>query len=103
MLAGVAAVMTYLLKATPAAQVMLIGPCRPADYLFGSKEELVAAYLASRQDQITGQLTDAMSRVDGPAHRSWPRSKPRRPATASPVTAGARSSPPPPGRHPEDW
>jgi AcrR family transcriptional regulator len=37
--------------------------------LFGSKEELVAAYLASRQDQVTGQLTDAMSRVDDPRQK----------------------------------
>jgi len=32
--------------------------------LFGSKEELVAAYLASRHDQTTGRLTEALSMLE---------------------------------------
>lgn len=36
--------------------------------LFGSKEELVAAYLASRHDRTAGRLTDAMARFDDPRH-----------------------------------
>jgi AcrR family transcriptional regulator len=34
--------------------------------LFGSKEELVAAYLASRHEQTTTRLTKAMEQVDDP-------------------------------------
>src|SRR5580698_10756535 len=34
--------------------------------LFGSKEELVAAYLASRHDRTTGLLTKAIDKVDDP-------------------------------------
>jgi AcrR family transcriptional regulator len=34
--------------------------------VFGSKEELVAAYLASRHEQTTGRLSNAIARVDDP-------------------------------------
>ena len=37
--------------------------------LFGSKEELVAAYLASRHDRTTDRLTRAMDQVDGPRQK----------------------------------
>src|SRR6202166_2107173 len=34
--------------------------------LFGSKEALVAAYLASRHERTTSRLTEAIERVDDP-------------------------------------
>jgi AcrR family transcriptional regulator len=34
--------------------------------LFGSKEELVAAYLASRHDRTTGRLTETIEGIDDP-------------------------------------
>jgi AcrR family transcriptional regulator len=37
--------------------------------VFGSKEELVAAYLASRHDGTTGRLTKAMERFDDPRQK----------------------------------
>jgi AcrR family transcriptional regulator len=37
--------------------------------LFGSKEELVAAYLASRHDRTTSRLTEAIEKVDDPRQR----------------------------------
>jgi AcrR family transcriptional regulator len=37
--------------------------------LFGSKEELVAAYLASRHDRTTARLTEAIQRVDDPRQK----------------------------------
>jgi AcrR family transcriptional regulator len=37
--------------------------------LFGSKEELVAAYLALRHDQTTSRLADAIDRVDDPRQK----------------------------------
>jgi AcrR family transcriptional regulator len=37
--------------------------------LFGSKEELVAAYLASRHDTTTGRLTEAIESVDDPRQK----------------------------------
>jgi AcrR family transcriptional regulator len=37
--------------------------------LFGSKEELVAAYLASRHDRTTSGLTEAIERVDDPCQK----------------------------------
>lgn len=37
--------------------------------LFGSKEELVAAYLASRHDATAGRLTEAMEQVDDPRRK----------------------------------
>ncbi len=37
--------------------------------LFGSKEELVAAYLASRHDRTTDRLTKAMGKVDDPREK----------------------------------
>jgi AcrR family transcriptional regulator len=37
--------------------------------LFGSKEELVAAYLASRHDQTTSRLTEAIERVEDPRQK----------------------------------
>jgi AcrR family transcriptional regulator len=37
--------------------------------LFGSKEELVAAYLASRHDRTTTRLTEAIQRVDDPRQK----------------------------------
>jgi AcrR family transcriptional regulator len=37
--------------------------------LFGSKEELVAAYLASRHDRTTGRLTEAIGRFDDPRQK----------------------------------
>jgi len=37
--------------------------------VFGSKEELVAAYLASRHDGTTGRLTRAIERVDDPRQK----------------------------------
>lgn len=37
--------------------------------LFGSKEDLVAAYLASRHDLTTGRLTDAIDRVADPRQK----------------------------------
>ncbi len=37
--------------------------------LFGSKEELVAAYLASRHDQTTSRLTKAIESVDDPRQK----------------------------------
>jgi AcrR family transcriptional regulator len=37
--------------------------------LFGSKEELVAAYLASRHDRTTTKLAEAMEQVDGPREK----------------------------------
>jgi len=37
--------------------------------LFGSKEELVAAYLASRHDRTTSRLTEAIESVDDPRQR----------------------------------
>ncbi len=37
--------------------------------LFGSKEELVAAYLASRHNQTATRLTQAIARVDGPRQK----------------------------------
>ncbi len=37
--------------------------------VFGSKEELVAAYLASRHDGTTRRLTDAIERFDDPRQR----------------------------------
>jgi AcrR family transcriptional regulator len=37
--------------------------------LFGSKEELVAAYLASRHDAMAGRLTEAMEKVDDPRRK----------------------------------
>jgi AcrR family transcriptional regulator len=37
--------------------------------LFGSKEELVAAYLASRHDQTTSRLAEAIDRVDDPRQK----------------------------------
>jgi AcrR family transcriptional regulator len=37
--------------------------------LFGSKEELVAAYLASRHDRTSGRLTRAMDQVDDPRQK----------------------------------
>jgi AcrR family transcriptional regulator len=37
--------------------------------LFGSKEELVAAYLASRHNQTAARLTEAIARVDGPRQK----------------------------------
>src|SRR5258708_5879011 len=37
--------------------------------LFGSKEELVAAYLASRHERTTSRLTEAVERVDDPRGR----------------------------------
>ena len=38
--------------------------------LFGSKEELVAAYLASRHDGTTKRLTEAIGRVHDPREKS---------------------------------
>src|SRR5580658_6270243 len=37
--------------------------------LFGSKEELVAAYLASRHDRTTSRLTAVIDRVDDPQQK----------------------------------
>ena len=37
--------------------------------VFGSKEELVAAYLASRHDGTTGRLTEAIERFDDPRQK----------------------------------
>lgn len=37
--------------------------------LFGSKEELVAAYLASRHERTTARLTEAMESVDDPRQK----------------------------------
>jgi AcrR family transcriptional regulator len=37
--------------------------------LFGSKEELVAAYLASRHDRTTSRLTEAIASVDDPRQK----------------------------------
>ena len=37
--------------------------------LFGSKEELVAAYLASRHDHTTSRLTEAIGGVDEPRQK----------------------------------
>jgi AcrR family transcriptional regulator len=37
--------------------------------VFGSKEELVAAYLASRHDGTTGRLAEAIERVDDPRQK----------------------------------
>jgi AcrR family transcriptional regulator len=37
--------------------------------LFGSKEELVAAYLASRHDRTTSRLTEAIESVDEPRQK----------------------------------
>jgi AcrR family transcriptional regulator len=37
--------------------------------VFGSKEELVAAYLASRQDLTTSRLTEAIERFDDPRQK----------------------------------
>jgi AcrR family transcriptional regulator len=37
--------------------------------VFGSKEELVAAYLASRHDDTTGRLTQAIERFDDPRRK----------------------------------
>ncbi len=37
--------------------------------LFGSKEELVAAYLASRHDRTTDRLTRAVNQVEGPRQK----------------------------------
>ncbi len=37
--------------------------------VFGSKEELVAAYLASRHDHTTSRLTEAMQKVDDPRQK----------------------------------
>ena len=37
--------------------------------LFGSKEELVAAYLALRHDQTTSRLAEAIDRVDDPRQK----------------------------------
>jgi AcrR family transcriptional regulator len=37
--------------------------------VFGSKEELVAAYLASRQDLTTSRLTEALERFDDPRQK----------------------------------
>ncbi len=37
--------------------------------LFGSKEELVAAYLASRHDATAGRLTEAMDQIDDPRRK----------------------------------
>jgi AcrR family transcriptional regulator len=37
--------------------------------LFGSKEELVAAYLASRHDRTTSRLTEAIDKVDDPRQK----------------------------------
>jgi AcrR family transcriptional regulator len=37
--------------------------------LFGSKEELVAAYLASRHDRTTSRLTEAIEGVDDPRQK----------------------------------
>jgi AcrR family transcriptional regulator len=37
--------------------------------LFGSKEELVAAYLASRHDRTTSRLTEAIESVDDPPQK----------------------------------
>src|SRR6202043_3203217 len=37
--------------------------------LFGSKEELVAAYLASRHERTTSGLTDAIESVDNPREK----------------------------------
>ncbi len=37
--------------------------------LFGSKEELVAAYLASRHDRTISRLTDAIERFDDPRQK----------------------------------
>jgi AcrR family transcriptional regulator len=37
--------------------------------LFGSKEELVAAYLASRHDRTTSRLTEAIESVDDPRQK----------------------------------
>jgi AcrR family transcriptional regulator len=37
--------------------------------LFGSKEELVAAYLASRHDGTTSRLTEAIAKVDDPRQK----------------------------------
>src|ERR1700728_4643609 len=37
--------------------------------LFGSKEELVAAYLASRHDRTTTGLTEAIESVDDPRQK----------------------------------
>jgi AcrR family transcriptional regulator len=37
--------------------------------LFGSKEELVAAYLASRHDRTTSRLTEAVEKVDDPRRK----------------------------------
>lgn len=37
--------------------------------LFGSKEELVAAYLALRHDQTTSRLAEAIERVDDPRQK----------------------------------
>jgi AcrR family transcriptional regulator len=37
--------------------------------LFGSKEELVAAYLASRHDRTTSRLTEAIEKVDDPRQK----------------------------------
>jgi AcrR family transcriptional regulator len=37
--------------------------------VFGSKEELVAAYLASRQDGTTRRLTEALGRVEDPRQK----------------------------------
>jgi AcrR family transcriptional regulator len=37
--------------------------------LFGSKEALVAAYLATRHDRTTGRITDAIASVDDPRQK----------------------------------
>src|SRR5580700_2351008 len=37
--------------------------------IFGSKEELVAAYLASRHDRTTSRLTEAIESVDDPRQK----------------------------------
>jgi AcrR family transcriptional regulator len=37
--------------------------------VFGSKEELVAAYLASRHELTTGRLTDAIAKLDDPRRK----------------------------------
>ena len=68
--------------------------------LFGSKEELVAAYLASRHDRTTDRLTRAVDQVDDPRQKILAVFDSQATAVpASPASTAAPSSRPPP-RHP---
>ena len=64
--------------------------------VFGSKEELVAAYLASRHEARPAGSRRPSTGMTIRARRSWPSSTPRPSCSSSPTSTAAPSSPRPP-------